>query len=90
MAAMRCEATFIGRVQGVGFRATAKHLATEHEVTGWIRNEADGSVHLVAEGPDRIVNAFLEDLRERLSGYISDEKVEISEATGRYAGFEVR
>lgn len=87
---MRCEITFIGRVQGVGFRATAKNLATAHGVTGWIRNEADGSVRLVAEGPDSSVKAFLDELRERLAHYIGDEQMTTGEDTGRYAGFEVR
>lgn len=48
----RMEASIEGRVQGVGFRhftvRTAEKLG---EVTGWVRNESDGSVTLVAEGP---------------------------------------
>lgn len=47
---MRCSIT--GRVQGVGFRhftmRTARRL---NDVTGWVKNEPDGSVTLVAEGP---------------------------------------
>lgn len=87
---MRCEVTFIGRVQGVGFRATAKNLASIHGVTGWVRNEADGSVRLVAEGAESTVNAFLAELRERLKEFISNEHTTTGAATGRYAGFEIR
>lgn len=87
---MRCEIIFTGRVQGVGFRATAKNVASAHGVTGWIRNEADGSVRLVAEGADSAVKAFLAELRDRLSDYIGDEQMTTGEDTGRYAGFEVR
>lgn len=87
---MRCEVTYIGRVQGVGFRALAKHLAAEHGVTGWVRNEADGSVRLVAEGSDEAVQAFLNHVRDRLGSYITDEQVVTGSQTGRYAGFEIR
>ncbi|RMH26805.1 MAG: acylphosphatase [Planctomycetota bacterium] len=87
---MRAEVTFIGKVQGVGFRATAKRLADAAGVTGWVRNEADGSVHLVAEGRDETVRRFLDDLRDRLAGFISREDLTEGEATGRYAGFEIR
>ena len=41
---------FSGRVQGVGFRYTAKTVATGFEITGTIRNLPDGRVELVAEG----------------------------------------
>ncbi|NNM27707.1 MAG: acylphosphatase, partial [Phycisphaerales bacterium] len=41
---------FRGRVQGVFFRATTRALAQDYAVTGWGRNEADGSVRCVVEG----------------------------------------
>ena len=40
-----------GRVQGVGFRMQAQSRATRLGLTGWVRNEADGSVRVEAEGP---------------------------------------
>ncbi len=33
---------YSGRVQGVGFRATARHIACGYEVTGMVRNLPDG------------------------------------------------
>ena len=39
-----------GRVQGVGFRATPRASAQRHGVTGWVRNEPDGSVAFEAQG----------------------------------------
>jgi acylphosphatase len=37
-------------VQGVGFRYAAREAAGECPVTGWVRNLADGSVEIVAQG----------------------------------------
>lgn len=87
---VRCEAIFFGRVQGVGFRATARHLAAEYKVVGWVRNEADGSVRLVVEGPQDTLTLFLDELRHRLGDYINKESAATGESTGRYTGFEVR
>ncbi len=39
-----------GRVQGVGFRFAAVDAAAEIGVTGWVRNRADGTVEILAQG----------------------------------------
>ena len=44
-----------GRVQGVAFRWDAQHQAQRIGVTGWVRNEPDGSVLAHVEGePDQV------------------------------------
>lgn len=87
---MRFEGSFIGRVQGVGFRVTSRHLAEEYGVAGWVRNEADGAVRLVVEADEKVLNKFLNELRTRLKDFIQDEHSATSADTGRYTGFEIR
>lgn len=48
-----------GRVQGVFFRASARDEARRLGLTGWIRNEADGSVTAEAQGPAAPLQAFV-------------------------------
>ena len=46
----RLTATVRGRVQGVGFRRYVRKWARTLDLVGWVRNEPDGTVRLVAEG----------------------------------------
>jgi acylphosphatase len=48
-----------GRVQGVFFRAATKRAATSLNLTGWVRNMADGRVEAVFEGEDDNVDKML-------------------------------
>ena len=50
---------FYGRVQGVGFRYTAKYAAESYGVAGWVRNLYDGSVEMEAEGREADIDAML-------------------------------
>ena len=52
-----------GVVQGVGFRYHALWQATEHGVTGWVRNRPDGAVEALVEGPSDAVDAMIAWLR---------------------------
>lgn len=60
-----------GRVQGVGFRYTVRHLAKGYDVLGWVRNLPDGRVELLAGGQPEEVEAFLQAIAEsELAGFI--------------------
>lgn len=41
-----------GRVQGVWFRDSTRREAIGHGVTGWVKNRLEGTVEVLAEGPE--------------------------------------
>ncbi len=55
---------FKGRVQGVGFRFRAQVAAEAHHVTGWVRNEYDGSVSMEAQGTLADIYQMIDQLQE--------------------------
>ena len=50
---------FYGSVQGVGFRYTASHAANMYRLTGYVRNEYDGSVTCEVQGREEDIDQFL-------------------------------
>ena len=81
---------FSGRVQGVGFRYTAKTVATGFEITGTIKNLPDGRVELVAESHRAELEAFHAALHDAgLAGFIRDELVTWADAKNEFRGFEI-
>ncbi len=86
----RVTVVYSGRVQGVGFRATARSVAGTFDLSGWVRNEPDGSVRLEVQGDEAEIARYLEVLADRMRGNIRsvstlDASLETSEA-----GFQVR
>lgn len=59
MAEVRKHITFHGRVQGVGFRYTAKYLARSLGLSGWVKNEWDGTVTLEIQGREALIQKLL-------------------------------
>jgi acylphosphatase len=83
---------YSGRVQGVGFRYTARETAQRlKNLTGWVKNLQDGRVELVIEGEEASVMDFLEQMQSGpLRRYIEDAQVTWSNAVGSYRDFEIR
>jgi len=48
-----------GRVQGVGYREALRAEAIARNLSGWVRNRADGSVEAVLQGETAAVNAVV-------------------------------
>ena len=81
---------YSGRVQGVGFRYTAKKTAAGFEVVGTIRNLPDGRVELIAEGLRSELEEFRTTLHDAgLAGFIRDERVEWTDAQNNFRNFEI-
>ena len=78
-----------GMVQGVSFRAYARQQAHGLGVTGWVRNEPDGSVAGHFEGPDEAVDALVAWCRHGPAyAEVAGVEVTAAEATGA-TGFTV-
>lgn len=86
----RARVVFAGQVQGVGFRYTTIDVASSFAVTGYVRNQRDGTVELVAEGERAEIEALVEAVAERMGHYIRDRNITWWPATGEFADFGVR
>jgi acylphosphatase len=53
-----------GKVQGVFYRATAKDVAQELQLTGWVKNTKEGNVEIVVTGTNEKLQQFTEWCRQ--------------------------
>lgn len=86
----RLECTIFGRVQGVLFRDFVRRHARALGVTGFVRNQPDGTVEVVAEGEESILGQLLVFLHK---GPLFANVLKINEtwreATDRYTEFTI-
>ena len=87
---IRKEIHFTGDVQGVGFRYRAQYAARGCGVTGWVKNEWDGSVLMEAQGTQRQINEMLKLIN--MSPYIKIDRLDYHEIpVEEYdSGFHIR
>lgn len=89
MAEVRKRMTFYGRVQGVGFRYTAKHLARSLGLTGWVENQWDGTVLMEVQGREALIHKLMEGLNR--NQFISIDWIDTEEIPlGSESSFEAR
>lgn len=90
MSRARLRLRITGRVQGVWFRGATQAEARRLGVAGWVRNEPDGSVEAVVEGPAHAVRALADWCRHGPPGARVTDVVEIPEPPSDDAsGFEI-
>jgi len=92
MTMMRIIACAKGRVQGVGYRYFVTDCAQETGVTGFVKNEPDGSVMIVAEGSDAALSEFVRKVKAEGDPFIRVDTMDLarSEPTGEFSGFGIR
>ena len=80
-----------GRVQGVLFRSETQDEARRQDVTGWVRNLADGRVEAVLEGEKDKVEALVEFCRRGPPGArVSKVDVTWEDYKGQFRSFAMR
>ena len=77
MEKMRMHIRFFGQVQGVGFRYTASHQASRYGLTGWVKNEYDGTVTAEVQGREADIDAWTYAMQS--GRYIQIDRIEKSE-----------
>ncbi|MGH2497644.1 MAG: acylphosphatase [Ktedonobacteraceae bacterium] len=80
-----------GQVQGVGFRYFVVQKAHALSLRGYTRNESDGSVEVLAQGPRPALEQLLSYLRQGPSAArVRDVRVSWSQPAEHMSGFHVR
>ena len=81
---------FYGRVQGVGFRYRAKYVANGLRITGWVRNDWDGTVEMEAQGTLEQLNQMLKLINQGTYIQVEDPHPQTIPLDREERGFHVR
>ena len=80
-----------GRVQMVGFRWFARQWAEDLQLTGWVRNNRDGSVEIEVEGKQKRIDEFFEEMRKGpKQATVDSASPEPLPFENRFRSFEIR
>ena len=86
----RLTANVTGLVQGVSYRYYTRREAVRLGLVGWVRNEGDGSVYVVAEGQDESLQGLLSFMEQGPpSAHVKQIMAEWSPASGEFGSFEI-
>jgi acylphosphatase len=79
-----------GRVQGVGFRFFAHEAAVREGLTGWVRNQPDRTVEIVAQGDAESLLRFEMAVRRGPAGArVEDVAVDREPVTASFTRFQI-
>lgn len=78
---------FIGHVQGVGFRYTAREIAGREGLTGFVRNLADGTVEMLVQGRADQIGLCLEQIALEFGDHIRGRRIEQVPPDPQYTDF---
>jgi acylphosphatase len=74
----RISVTVTGRVQGVGYRYYVTDCAGDHGVSGYVKNNPDGTVTVVAEGEESSLRNFITALHAVGDNYIKVNDISVA------------
>jgi acylphosphatase len=88
---VRAHVYVTGSVQGVFFRAETENNATQHNLTGWVRNLPDGRVEALFEGEKQQVDAIITFCKRGPPGaYVSKLDITWEDWTGEFKEFRIK
>ena len=80
---------FSGRVQGVGFRYTAQRIASRCGLTGYVRNNHDGSVEMLAQGQAEDIAKCIQNIKDTFGAYVRDVEENEVPVSSNHKDFEI-
>ncbi len=90
MSRIRATVRISGQVQGVSFRYHTRETARKHNVTGWVKNLADGDVAAVFEGQEDDVRRVLDWCHSGpAAARVDNLNVEVGEFRDEYSSFTI-
>ena len=80
-----------GRVQGVGFRWSTIQLAESLNISGWVKNEIDGSVSILASGESESLAQFIQKIKNSPTPFAKVKSLQVNYIAKRVnKGFNVK
>ena len=80
-----------GRVQGIFFRDSTRRKARKLGLTGWVSNESDGTVKVMAQGEEEKLEALIKwCYNGPMLARVDKIDIEWQEATGQFEKFEIK
>ena len=80
-----------GRVQGIFFRDSTRRRARKLGLTGWVSNESDGTVKIMAQGEEEKLKELIKwCYNGPMLARVDKIDIEWQEATGQFEKFEIK
>lgn len=80
-----------GRVQGVAFRWATEDAARNLGVVGWVKNLPDGSLEVMAEGEEVLLNQFIVFLKQGpRHAKVENIEIEWIDYQNEFSTFDIR
>jgi len=90
MSSVAAELVINGFVQGIGYRYFCYRKAVNLNLTGWVKNNPDGTVQTFVEGERGAIEAYIKELKiGPPASSVTDIKVKWYDYSGEYDKFNI-